>query len=77
MLATRAGPRERTFLIATTNPGKLREIAGILDGVPIELLTLERSEPDAEPEETGVTFAENARLKARYYSERDRPGQRG
>jgi XTP/dITP diphosphohydrolase len=59
----------RSLLIATTNPGKLKEIAGILDGVPLTLLTLNDRDPIAEPEETGVTFADNARLKARYYSE--------
>jgi XTP/dITP diphosphohydrolase len=58
-----------SLLIATTNRGKLQEIAGILDGVPVTLLTLNDRDPIAEPEETGVTFAANARLKARYYSE--------
>jgi len=57
-----------SLLIATTNPGKLREIAGILEGVPARLLTLNDREPIVEPEETGTTFAENARLKAHYYS---------
>jgi len=57
-----------SFLIATTNPGKLKEIAGILEGVPVKLVTLRDRDPIVEPEETGTTFAENARLKARYYS---------
>jgi len=57
-----------SLLIATTNPGKLKEIAGILDGVPVNLVTLRDRDPVVEPEETGTTFAENARLKARYYS---------
>ena len=56
------------LLAATTNPGKIREIRGILRGAPIELLTLEAFPGVAEPEETGATFAENARLKAAYYS---------
>jgi XTP/dITP diphosphohydrolase len=60
----------RTLLIATTNAGKIREIRGILDGVPIELATLERFPGIPEPEETGTTFAENARLKALYYAEK-------
>ena len=60
----------RTLLIATTNPGKIREIRGILDGLPIELETLGRFPGIAEPEETGTTFAENARLKALYYAEK-------
>jgi len=58
------------LLIATTNPGKLREILEILDGVPFELRSLSEFEGIAEPEETGTTFAANARLKALYYSER-------
>jgi XTP/dITP diphosphohydrolase len=57
------------LLIATTNLGKLREILGILDGVPFELRALSEFEGIAEPEETGTTFAANARLKALYYSE--------
>jgi len=60
----------RTLLLATTNPGKLREIRGILEGIPIELVSLERFSNIEEPEETGATFAENARLKALYYAER-------
>ncbi len=57
-----------TLVIATTNPGKAREIEAILDGIPFELRTLADFPPIAEPEETGATFAENARLKALYYS---------
>ena len=57
------------LLIATTNSGKLREIRGILAGLPVELLSLEPFPGVAEPEETGATFAENARLKALYYAD--------
>lgn len=57
-----------TLVVATTNPGKLREIAAILDGVPVALRTLADCPAVGEPEETGSTFAENARLKARYYA---------
>jgi XTP/dITP diphosphohydrolase len=59
----------QTLLIATTNPGKLREIRGILADIPWQLVTLEQFPHIAEPEETGATFAENARLKALYYHE--------
>jgi XTP/dITP diphosphohydrolase len=55
------------LLVATTNPGKIREIRGILDGAPVELLTLDDVRRVPEPEETGATFAENARVKALYY----------
>jgi len=57
------------LLIATTNPGKIREIFGILDGVPVSLVTLADCDAIPEPEETGATFAENARLKAIYYAD--------
>jgi XTP/dITP diphosphohydrolase len=59
----------RKLLIATTNNGKLREIRGILAGLTVELLSLEAFPGVAEPEETGATFAENARLKALYYAD--------
>jgi XTP/dITP diphosphohydrolase len=65
---TGSGLDGRPLLIATTNPGKLREIQEILAGVPVRLLTLNDLAPIEEPEETGDTFAENARLKARYYA---------
>ena len=64
--------RDKRLLLATTNPGKIREIKGILAGVPIELVTLDDFPAIPEPEETGATFAENARLKALYYSQQFR-----
>ena len=56
------------LVVATTNPGKLREIKSILAGAPVELVGLEAFPQIPEPEETGRTFAENARLKALYYA---------
>src|SRR3954447_23288293 len=58
----------RQLLVATTNRGKIREIRALLSGLPFDLVTLADSEPIAAPEETGGTFAENARLKALYYA---------
>src|SRR5262245_38620154 len=58
------------LLIATTNPGKMREIRDILVGAPVELRWLDEFPGIPEPEETGSTFAENARMKALYYSEK-------
>ena len=58
----------RTLLVATTNPGKLREIRALLGGAGVELLTLDDLPAMPAPEETGTTFTENARLKAQYYS---------
>ena len=57
------------ILIATTNRGKQREILEILHGIPFELRTLSEFPGIGEPEETGSTFAANARLKALYYAE--------
>ena len=56
------------ILLATTTRDKLVEIQAVLDGMPVELITLADLQPIDEPEETGDTFAENARLKALYYS---------
>jgi len=56
------------LLIATTNRDKLREIHSVLRGAPVELMTLADLPPIAEPDETGATFAENARLKALHYA---------
>lgn len=56
------------LLVATTNPGKLREIAYILRTAPVDLLALDAFPDLREPEESGATFAENARMKALYYA---------
>jgi len=56
------------ILAATTNPHKLREIRALLSGVPVDLVALDALPGVPEPEETGATFQENARLKALYYS---------
>ena len=56
-----------TLLVATTNPGKVREIRLALEGLPVRLLTLADLASVPEPLETGATFAENAAIKARYY----------
>lgn len=52
----------RRIVIATANPGKVRELRALLSDLPIDLLGAEGM-PDVE--ETGATFAENAELKAR------------
>ena len=54
-----AGP----LVVASHNPGKVREIAALL--TPFGIATRSAAALGlAEPEETGATFAENARLKA-------------
>ena len=56
------------LVVATTNANKLREIRGILGGTGVRVEGLDAFPAVAEPEETGATFAENARQKAIYYS---------
>ncbi len=53
---------------ATTNPGKIAEfqLGGLRAGFDVQ--TLPGLRGVEAPKETGVTFAENAILKARYYS---------
>jgi XTP/dITP diphosphohydrolase len=54
---------EPKLLIATHNQGKLREIATVLG--PLQILTVSAASLNLEePEETGATFIENAKLKA-------------
>jgi XTP/dITP diphosphohydrolase len=56
------------LVVATTNRGKIREIADVLRGLRLEIATL-ASWPKLEPApETGATFEENARIKALYYA---------
>jgi XTP/dITP diphosphohydrolase len=50
-----------TIIVATSNPNKAREFASLLPGVNV----LPMPEGIVLPEETGTTFEENARLKAR------------
>lgn len=56
------------LLIATHNPGKLREYrdlcAGLQSGGTLEVVSLAEIGVTWEPDETGQTFAENAILKA-------------
>jgi XTP/dITP diphosphohydrolase len=57
------------LLIATSNPGKLREIKKYLSDVPVELVSLKDIGISDKVEESGATFEENAILKAKYYSQ--------
>lgn len=56
------------LLIATTNPHKAAELRALLAGLPVRLETLAEHPGLPAPEETGATFAANARLKAAAYS---------
>jgi XTP/dITP diphosphohydrolase len=56
------------LLIATRNPGKLREYEVLLAGLPIDLTYLDNEGIAEDVEETGSSFAENAMQKARQYA---------
>jgi XTP/dITP diphosphohydrolase len=53
-----------TFVLASNNPGKLREMREILAELGADLLSQSEAGLTIEVEETGSTFEENARLKA-------------
>ncbi|ONF96362.1 RdgB/HAM1 family non-canonical purine NTP pyrophosphatase [Sphingomonas jeddahensis] len=56
--------RPGKLVIASHNPGKVREIAALLEGHGLDVVSA--AELDLpEPEETGTTFVMNAELKAR------------
>ena len=54
------------LLVATNNKGKLREYKRMLEPLGFEILSLSDLSLQADPEETGSSFAENARIKAEY-----------
>jgi XTP/dITP diphosphohydrolase len=56
-----------TLLLATTSRDKVREIEWLLPAGLVRLVSLADLPAVDEPNETGTTFAENARLKALYY----------
>jgi XTP/dITP diphosphohydrolase len=56
------------LLIASNNPGKLREVARLLAGLPVEVLRPADLGIDLDPQETGDSFAANARIKARAFA---------
>ena len=56
------------LVIATTNLDKTREIKALLAGIPYDVVSLDLWPYLVPPQETGRTFAQNARDKARYYA---------
>jgi XTP/dITP diphosphohydrolase len=57
------------LLLATSNPGKVREFRRLLAAVPVEVVTPRDAGIDIEVAEDGDTYAENAIAKARAYAE--------
>ncbi len=59
-----------SLLIASNNPGKLREASAILASLPLRIITPGELGLDLDVPETGSTYAENARIKARAFAGR-------
>ena len=57
------------ILLATSNPAKLDKLRWVLEGLPLTCVPLSQFPDQPQPEESGQTFKENARLKASQGSE--------
>lgn len=60
--------RQASIVLATRNPGKVRELRNALANLPVEIVELAPSGTLPAPAEDGATFAENARAKGLYYA---------
>ena len=59
---------KQLFIIATGNSGKIREIRDIITDPDAQVLSMREAGVEADPDETGTTFEENALIKARAVS---------
>lgn len=57
-----------TLLIATSNAGKLKDFRTAALHSPVQIAAMSGLEALTAPEETGTSFAANARLKSEFYS---------
>lgn len=57
------------IVAASGNAGKIAEIAAAFAALPVKVVALQEFAGVPEVEETGLTFADNALLKARHYSQ--------
>ena len=58
----------KKLLIATNNPGKLKEYKELLKDLPLKLISLKNLGIKNKVNESGKTFEENAIKKAKFYS---------
>lgn len=56
------------LLVATTNRGKVAEYRHLLEGLDVDLVTLDEAGISQEADESFLTFEENARSKALFYA---------
>lgn len=57
------------IIFATGNAGKMREIRMILDDLGLEVVSMKEAGISADIEENGMTFEENAKIKAKAIAE--------
>ncbi len=60
----------RTIVFATGNQNKMKELRGIMEGLPVEIFSMKEIGIVSDPDENGTTFEENAVIKARAVAER-------
>jgi XTP/dITP diphosphohydrolase len=58
------------LVLATENPGKVREFADLLAGLPLELVTAGQLGFELHAQEDGLSFTENAHIKAELYAQK-------
>ncbi len=60
----------KKILVATTNPGKLKEISNLLSDLPLEIVSLKDLGITDDVEETEKTYLANSRKKAVFYAKK-------
>ena len=60
----------KKLLVATTNPGKLKEISNFLSDLPLKIISLSGIGITDRVEEVGKNYEENSQLKALFYSKK-------
>lgn len=55
----------KRLIFATGNENKMKEIREILEGLPVQILSMKEAGIEADIVEDGLSFEENALIKAR------------
>lgn len=61
--------KNKVFVAATNNPGKLKEIDAVLRSAGYEVVSMKDAGVSCDPDETGKSFIENALIKAKAIKE--------
>lgn len=60
----------KKIVLATKNPGKVRELRAAMAHLPVEIVSLAEFGELPDAVENGRTFGDNAKIKARFYREK-------